>query len=98
MSQYPSQPGMAPQYGAGAPITEDPGRTLGIIGLVVSIFASLIGLIISIIAYNKSKAAGLDQGQDASAGHGPHPDSRPQVSAAVAARRRRPREVPSPDG
>jgi multisubunit Na+/H+ antiporter MnhG subunit len=58
MTQYPPQPGMAPQYGAGAPITEDPGRTLGIVGLVVSIFASLIGLIISVIAYNKSKAAG----------------------------------------
>jgi hypothetical protein len=35
-----------------------PGKTLGIVGLIVSIFASLIGLIISIIAFNQSKAAG----------------------------------------
>jgi ABC-type Na+ efflux pump permease subunit len=35
-----------------------PGKTLGIVGLIVSFFASLIGLIISIIAFNQSKAAG----------------------------------------
>ena len=36
-----------------------PGKTLGIVGLIVSFFASLIGLIISIIAFNQSKAAGF---------------------------------------
>lgn len=59
MSQYEPQPGVPPQYPAGRPVTEDPGRTLGIVGLVVAIFASVIGLIISIIAYRQSKAAGF---------------------------------------
>jgi hypothetical protein len=36
-----------------------PGKTLGIVGLIVSFFFSLIGLIISIIAFNQSKAAGF---------------------------------------
>ena len=35
-----------------------PGKTLGIVGLIVAIFASLIGLIISAIALNQSKKAG----------------------------------------
>jgi hypothetical protein len=35
-----------------------PGKTLGIVGLIVAIFFNLIGLIISVIAYNQSKAAG----------------------------------------
>lgn len=35
-----------------------PGKTLGIVGLIVSIFASLIGLIISAIALSQSKKAG----------------------------------------
>jgi len=35
-----------------------PGKTLGIVGLIVAIFFSLVGLIISAIAYNQSKAAG----------------------------------------
>ena len=36
-----------------------PGKTLGIVGLIVSFFFSLVGLIISIIAFNQSKAAGF---------------------------------------
>ena len=41
-----------------APGAQDPGRTLGIVGLVLAIFCSLIGMIVSIIAYNRSKQAG----------------------------------------
>jgi hypothetical protein len=42
-----------------APVGVDyPGKTLGIVGLIVAIFANLIGLIISIIALNQSKKAG----------------------------------------
>ena len=63
----------APQYGAagpvapqgyGAPEQTDPGKTLGIAGLVLSIIGctSLIGLILSIVALNKSKKAGYKNG------------------------------------
>jgi len=63
----------APQYGAagpvapqgyGAPEQTDPGKTLGIVGLVLSIIGctSLIGLILSIVALNKSKKAGYKNG------------------------------------
>ncbi|MET0806914.1 MAG: hypothetical protein ABWX66_03190 [Lacisediminihabitans sp.] len=38
--------------------TDYPGKTLGIVGLVVAIFFNLIGLIISAIALNQSKNAG----------------------------------------
>jgi hypothetical protein len=38
--------------------TDFPGKTLGIVGLIVAIFANLIGLIISAIALNQSKKAG----------------------------------------
>jgi hypothetical protein len=40
------------------PGTDYPGKTLGIVGLIVAIFFNLIGLIISIIAFNQSKKAG----------------------------------------
>jgi uncharacterized membrane protein len=48
-------------YPAGTPATPAtyPGKTLGIVGLIVSIFFSLIGFIISLIAFNQSKAAGF---------------------------------------
>lgn len=49
---YPSAPGQP----AGP---QDPGRTLGIVGLVLAFLAPLIGLIVSIIANSKSKAAGF---------------------------------------
>ena len=45
--------------GGYAPIPQDPGRTLGIVGLVLAIVANVIGLIISIIAFTKSKKAGF---------------------------------------
>lgn len=35
-----------------------PGKTLGIVGLVLAILVPLVGLIISIVANNQSKAAG----------------------------------------
>ena len=35
-----------------------PGKTLGIVGLILAIFFNLIGLIVSIIAFNQSKKAG----------------------------------------
>jgi hypothetical protein len=51
------QPYGTPQYGG--PPAQDPGRTMGIVGLILAIFCSLIGMVVSIIAYNKSKAAGF---------------------------------------
>ena len=38
--------------------TDFPGKTLGLVGLIVAIFFNLIGLIISVVALNQSKAAG----------------------------------------
>ncbi|MET0692496.1 MAG: hypothetical protein ABWY56_01120 [Propionibacteriaceae bacterium] len=77
MSQYPDQPPAdqppaaqppadqppaAQPYPGGAGYAEDPGRTLGIVGLVLAIVASFIGLIISIVAFRKSKRAGFNNG------------------------------------
>ncbi len=39
--------------------TDYPGKTLGIVGLVLTFVASLIGLIVSAIALNQSKQAGF---------------------------------------
>jgi len=52
MSTSSSSPVAAP---AG---TDFPGKTLGIVGLVLAIFFNLIGLIISAVALNQSKQAG----------------------------------------
>ncbi|MBA8793783.1 hypothetical protein FHX74_001388 [Friedmanniella endophytica] len=41
---------------------QDPGRTLGIVGLVLSIVANVVGLIVSIVAYKQSKNAGFENG------------------------------------
>ena len=74
--QYGSQPPQAPQYGApqaspvpgGTPSyaapAQDPGKTMGIVGLVLSFLGclSIAGLIVSILAYNKSKKAGYKNG------------------------------------
>ena len=49
------------QYQAGPPSAapaDFPGKTLGIVGLVLAILVPLVGLIVSIIANNQSKAAG----------------------------------------
>ena len=75
----PQQPPQAPQYGApqapqyGAPQAgapsyaapgQDPGKTMGIVGLVLSFLGclSIVGLILSIVAFNKSKKAGYKNG------------------------------------
>jgi hypothetical protein len=41
------------------PTGEDPGRTLGIVGLILSFFTALIGLIVSAIGLSKSRKAGF---------------------------------------
>ena len=58
---YPQQnyPQQGYQQPYAAPAAEDPGRTLGIVGLVLSFFTAIIGLIISIVALRKSKKAGF---------------------------------------
>lgn len=48
-------PAPAPQP---APAGDFPGKTLGIVGLVLAILVPLVGLIISVVANNQSKAAG----------------------------------------
>ena len=48
-------PAPAPQP---APAGDFPGKTLGIVGLVLAILVPLVGLIISFVANNQSKAAG----------------------------------------
>ena len=50
MAEYQSAPAVAP--------ADFPGKTLGIVGLVLAIVAPLIGVIISAIALNQSKSAG----------------------------------------
>jgi len=70
---YPQDPNMtsypyaAPDPAAYAPApyaapAVDPGRTLGIVGLIGSIFFSAVGLVLSIVAYRKSKGAGFKNG------------------------------------
>jgi hypothetical protein len=68
----PSQPpyGGQPPYGQpqgqppyGPPQNGDfPGRTLGIVGLILSFFTTLVGLIVSAIALSQSKKAGYKNG------------------------------------
>lgn len=41
-------------------LQQDPGKTLAIIGIVLAFFFSIAGLIVSIIASKKSKAAGFN--------------------------------------
>lgn len=53
----------APAAPAPAPAgTDFPGKTLGIVGLILAIFFNLIGLIVSAIALNQSKKAGYKNG------------------------------------
>jgi hypothetical protein len=52
-------PAPAPAPGA-APVSD--GKTLGIVGLVLAFLFSLAGLIVSIIARNQSKRAGVPNG------------------------------------
>lgn len=58
MSEYPAAP-PAPGGPVPAPAgTDYPGKILGIVGLIVTFFFTVVGLILSIIANNQSKAAG----------------------------------------
>src|SRR5215213_7485235 len=60
LSHHPHEESPMAQYQAypPSPPPGDPGRTLGIVGLILAFFCSLIGLIISIIAYRQSQQAG----------------------------------------
>ncbi len=44
------------------PPAEDPGKTLGIVALVLAFFVQLLGLILGIVALNQSKKAGYSNG------------------------------------
>lgn len=49
---------------SGAPVpappgTDFPGKTLGIVGLILAFFTTIIGLIVSAVALNQSKKAGF---------------------------------------
>ena len=59
--QYSAPQAGAPGYSAPA---QDPGKTMGIVGLVLSFLGclSIVGLILSIVAFNKSKKAGYKNG------------------------------------
>lgn len=62
MSQpIPGQP-INNQPVAAPPGTDFPGKTLGIVGLILAIFFNLIGMIVSIIANKQSKDAGYKNG------------------------------------
>ncbi|MCB7136987.1 DUF4190 domain-containing protein [Cellulosimicrobium marinum] len=59
----------APQYGSGTPgysaaPAQNPGKTMGIVGFVLSFLGclSIVGIILSIVALNKSKKAGFSNG------------------------------------
>lgn len=52
-----------PQYGSAQPPADYPGKTLGLVGLILAIITPLIGLIISLIARSQSKAAGFPNGK-----------------------------------
>jgi hypothetical protein len=54
---YPAQPGTA-----GPGVDADPGRTLGIIGLVLAFVVSVAGIIVSAIALRESRRAGYSNG------------------------------------
>ncbi len=53
---------MANYQSAPVPPADYPGKTLGIVGLVLAIVAPLVGLIISIVARKQSREAGFDNG------------------------------------
>lgn len=57
---YAAAPPPAPAYAQPAPSA--PGKTLGIVGLILAIIAPLIGLILSIVAFVQSRKAGLKNG------------------------------------
>ncbi|RCK71140.1 DUF4190 domain-containing protein [Desertihabitans brevis] len=60
MSNPYGAPGHA--YGSPPPTAENPGKTLGVVGLVLAIVAAPIGLILSIVALVQSRRAGMGNG------------------------------------
>ena len=48
------------QAPAPAPTADDPGKTLGIVGLVLAIVAPVVGIIVSAVALSQSKKAGFE--------------------------------------
>jgi len=63
MSEATPAPAPAPVPQRGAPVApppgvDYPGKTLGIVGLVLVFLTVIVGLILSIVANNQSKAAG----------------------------------------
>ncbi|WP_040168447.1 DUF4190 domain-containing protein, partial [Microbacterium gorillae] len=54
---YPAAPAPAP--GQAAPTGDYPGKTLGLVALIVAIFFNVIGLILGIVAMSQSKKAGF---------------------------------------
>ena len=64
----PVPPAYSPQGASGAgpvappPGTDYPGKTLGIVGLILAFVFQLAGLICSIIAYSQSRRAGYKNG------------------------------------
>jgi uncharacterized membrane protein len=58
-STIPAAPATPPAANGAANGAVDPNKTFGIVALIVSIFASLIGAILGIVAYTKSKKAGF---------------------------------------
>jgi hypothetical protein len=50
----------APAYGV--PPVENPGKTLGIVGLVLAFIISPVGLVVSIVGLMKSKKANMSNG------------------------------------
>lgn len=52
-----------PQYGSAQPPADYPGKTLGLVGLILAIVAPVIGLIVSLIARSQSKAVGMPNGK-----------------------------------
>lgn len=53
---------MAYYQAAPPPAASDPNRTLSIAGFVFAFLCSVVGLVISIIAYNRSKQLGYNNG------------------------------------
>ncbi|MFC7619867.1 hypothetical protein [Microlunatus sp. GCM10028923] len=47
-----------PQYAAQPP-AKDPAMVMGIVGLILAFFCAIVGLVISIIAFLKSRKAGF---------------------------------------
>ncbi|BBE21659.1 hypothetical protein MN0502_05420 [Arthrobacter sp. MN05-02] len=61
--QYGSGPGNYPgQQGYQGQPAENPGRTLGIVGFILAILIAPVGLIISIVAFVKSRKARMGNG------------------------------------